>query len=515
MQKLLNENAGKVSEARPMLFRMGVNLGDIIEELGDIHGDGVNIAARLEGIAAPGGICVSSAVLKQVRRQLHLETEDLGERALKNIEDPVHAYEILHVGTVTEPSARKKSESDGTDGFLTLPQRVAIAILPFRNLNGDAENDYIADGIGLGIQTLMVQLSGLFLINASYDQEYQEGRKSAAEVVKELPVRYALEGTVQRAGLRVRVQVQLFDKHDGSVIWAERFDRELEDIFALQDDVTRVVISSLSIELLHGEYGRISIQALGGDGAWEYFLRGVSHLYKFNKIDNRQAQQMFEKLYTLRPDNVLGPGYLALSYWLDAERGWAEKPVSALSQATEWAAKAMEYEDNNGLGHVIMSDIRLNEGKHEEALTLSQKGVEFRTSCPAALGQAAKVQIYCGDSRRAVRSARNALSVRTLHPPMIINLLATAYRDNGDIGLSISAAREAARRDPELTGALATLCCDYVMSGDAEKAKSMAENIMSISPEFRVADYIVNQPYKDRSRLDDLVEMLRSAGLPG
>ena len=503
-----------VPDEQQIQFRVGINLGDIIIDGDDIFGNGVNIAARLEAMAAPGGICISGAVCEQVRQKLHLDLEDLGQRALKNIEEPVHAYRIAGGGGTKKPGKPTDWAASSTNAVPALAQRPSIAIMPFRNLDGDAENDFIADGIALGIQTLLVQLSGLFLVNACSDHAYREGKKTAAEVVQALPVRYVLEGTAQRSGQRVRVTVQLTDLLNGAVVWAERYDRELENIFALQDDITQQVISSLNIELIFRDLGRVLTRNLSGGGAWEYFLRGVSHIYKFNKEDNGRAREMFEKLYALHPNQVQGPSYIGLTHWIEATRGWADSPAESLKEAAEWAAKAMEYDDNDGLGHVIMGYVLLHEGQHDEAIALCEKAVQYRASCPAALGQIAAVQLYCGDAGSAVKSARESLAVRVMFPPLLINLLAAAYRDSGEIGLSIPAAREAVRLDPQHTDALATLCSDYVLAGEHEDAHRVAQDIISIDPKFRTSEFATKHPYKDKSKLANLVETLQSAGLP-
>jgi adenylate cyclase len=512
-QEMLERNKS-VSKERRIQFRVGINLGDIIIDGDDIFGDGVNIAARLEAMAAPGGICVSRAVIEQVKQKLRLETEDLGERALKNIDEPVHAYRIAHGGSLQGPGEPTPEVTAAGQTGSSLPGRPSIAIMPFRNLNEDAESDYIADGIGLGIQTLLVQLSGLFLINASSDQDYRDGRKTASEAVQELPVRYTLEGAAQRASQRVRVSVHLTDLRNNTVVWAERYDRDLEDVFVLQDDITREVVSSLNIELFRRDFERIVTRDLSASGSWEYFLRGVSHIYKFNKDDNERARQMFEKLYALNPNKVHGPGYIALTHWIDATRGWVDSPTDSLTQAAEWATKAIQYVDNDGLGHVIMSYVRIHEGQHEEALALCEKAIEYRANCPAALGQIATVRLYCGDARGAIKSAREALNVRTMHPPLLINLLATAYRDSGEVGLSIPTAQEAARLDPLHTDALATLCSGYVLAGNDDEAYRVAQDIVSIDPAFRISDFATKHPYKDKSKRVYLAETLRSAGLP-
>jgi class 3 adenylate cyclase len=515
IQKEMVERNTGVAEDRRMLFRIGINVGDVIFEGDDIFGDGVNIAARLEAMADPGGICISQAVLGQVKQKLALDLEDLGNTALKNIEEPVRTYRIVHAGQTEMPAVATSTVATSSKALPPLSKRPSVAIMPFRNLNEDAQNDYIANGIGLGIQTLLVQLSGLFLVNANAHQGYREGKVTAAEAVRELPVRYVLEGAVQHAGQHVRVMVQLTDLHDIAVIWADRYDRDLEDVFALQDDITREVIFSLGSEILSANLDRIWTRGLTGEGAWEYFLRGVSHFYKFTKNDNAIARDMFEKIYHLHPDKAIGPAYIATTYWFDATRGWADSPAASIRQARKWAEKSIEpEEENNGLGHVILGSIRLREGRHEEGLALCRKGVAFRASCPLTLGQLADAQLYCGDAHGAVKSAREALALRMLYPPPLVNLLATAYRDSGEIDLSIPAAREAADLDPQHTDAFVTLCSDYVLAGLDDEAHRIAGQIIEIDPEFRISSYANNLPYRDATKIASIVETLRSAGLP-
>ena len=514
IQRGMSERNARVPEERQIHFRVGINLGDIIVDDDDIFGDGVNIAARLEAMAAPGGICVSSAVVDQVRQKLKLDLEDLGECALKNIDKPVHAWRVAHGALDNAPSEAAGRTINPAGFAFTLPERPSIAIMPFRNLNGDAENDYIAQGIGLGIQTLLVQLPGLFLINATSHQGYREERETAAEAMRSLPVRYTLEGSVQHAGERVRATVQITDLKDGTVIWADRYDRDLEDIFALQDDITREVIASLNVRLIRSDWERILTRELRGKGAWKHFLRGVSYIYAFNKADNARAREQFEKLYELRPDRVTGAAYVALTHWLDLARGWAESPEDSLQAAAKWAAIAKDYPENDGLGHVVLGFVRLHERKYDEALALCDESLQYRSNCPAALGQTAAVQIYSGKARRAVKSARESLAVRTICPPVTINLLATAYRDCGELELSIAAAREAARIDPQHTDALATLCSNYVFAGDVEEAKRVAKQIVAINPDFRLESFAAKHPYRDETALDRLVNALESAGLP-
>jgi adenylate cyclase len=504
-----------IPEKRQIHFRVGVNIGDIIVDDDDIFGDGVNIAARLEAIAAPGGICASSAVVEQTRQKMQVNFEDLGMRSLKNIEKPIHVYRVSSAVFSTKHDTSRITESISSPEKIVLPERPSIAIMPFRNVSGDHASDYIADGISLGIQTLMVQLPGLFLINAVSHQGYRDKTQTVAEATKELPVRYALEGAVQCAGRRVRVTAQVTDLKTAAVIWAERYDHELEDIFALQDEITREVISALNVKLIHrSDLERVLTRDLRGDGAWEYYLRGLSHIYQFNKEDNTKAREIFEKLYELRPDRVQGPSFIALTYWLELTRGWTENPGQSRKMAAKWAEKAMRYKENNGLGHMVMGSIRLYERKYDEARVLSETSLQYRANCPAALGQEAAIQLYCGDPQRAVKSARESLAVRHVYQPLMVNLLANAYRDSGEIERSIAAAEEAARLERAHTDGLVTLCIDNIFAGNKEKAERVAAEIIEIDPSFTVKSYAAKHPYRDDSTLKRLTKALRSAGLP-
>ncbi|MGI9523557.1 MAG: adenylate/guanylate cyclase domain-containing protein [Hyphomicrobiaceae bacterium] len=500
---------------RRMQFRIGVNLGDVIVDGDDVFGDGVNIAARLEALADAGGICISQVVLDQVKQRLALDVEELGNTALKNIEEPIRSYRVVGQRKTETPKAANEPTSSLTDSGIRLPERPSVAIMPFRNMNGNVENDYIPNAIGLGIQTLLVQLSGLFLINASAHQGYKDGTVNAADAVRDLPIRYVLEGTVEQIGAQVKVTTQLTDLQNDSVIWAGRYERNLEDVFLLQDDVTREVTSALGGELLGTTLDRVWTRGLKGRGAWEYFLRGVSHFYKLTKHDNAAARAMFEKIHELLPEKTIGPAYIAVTHWFDAVRGWSDSSIASLGLARDWAEASIEpATENNGLGYVVLGSIRLRDGQHDDALALCRKGVALRANCPFSLGQLADAQLHCGDAHGAVKTARDALSVRMIYLPPLINVLAVAYRDSGSIDLSIPAAREAARLDPQHADAFVTLCTDYVLAGCNEDAYRVSSQIMELDPEFRISTYTDNLPYSDNTTISNIAETLRLAGLP-
>lgn len=394
------------------------------------------------------------------------------------------------------------------------PDRPSVAILPFKSLRSDPDQEFLADGIRFGIQATLVQLSGLFLVNASTLNAYRGRDVSVSSVGEELGVGYVLEGAVQQAGQRIRVTVQLTDIRAGQSIWAERYDRLLDDVFKLQDEITREVVSSLNLEFFGTELGRASFRGFTRPEAREYFYRGSSYMYEGTREDNRSARHMFEELYRVQPETVAGPSLLSFTHWIDYFVGWTDDPAKSIELASHWAEKAMQYEDNNGLGHVVYGHLRLLEHEYDEAVEVCREGVLLRESCPVAHGVLGLVLNYCGDPQAAVREVREALRLERIYPTWLLTVLATAYRDRGDLDLSISTVRESLRLDPEERDALLVLCSGFGLAGEIDQAKSVADDIMAREPTFQLSAYAATQPYRDREALEPVMDALRKAGLP-
>lgn len=397
---------------------------------------------------------------------------------------------------------------------LSPSDRPAIAILPFKSLGSDPDQAFLADGLRFGIQATLVQLSGLFLVNAPTLNVYRGTEISAETVGGELGVRYVLEGAVQQSGQRVRVTVQLTDVDSGRTIWAERYDRLLEDVFKLQDEITGEVISSLNVKLVQGDLTRGWFGKFESPEAREYFYRGESHLYEGTKEDNATAREMFEGLYRVQPDSVVGPSHISFTHWMDSFQGWTDASERSAEQAGTWALKAIEYEDNNGIGHAVLGHLRLLDHKHDEALAICSEGVKLRDNCPLAHGLLGLVLTYCGDAPAAIKEVRKALQLERIYPLWLLTALAAALRDSGEVELSISTVRESLRLDPTAMDALLILCSDYQLAGKTEQAKRASEDFMSHNSLFRLSTYAKSQPYKDAAVLESVMQALRDAGFP-
>jgi TolB-like protein len=391
------------------------------------------------------------------------------------------------------------------------PELASIMVLPFKNLSGDAD---LVDGFRLSIQSTLVKLSGMFLINAPVADTYRHRQVSAMQAGNEVGIRYVLDGAVQMAGDRIRVTVQLTDAPAAQVIWADRYDRIVDDIFEIQDEITTQVAVALDTELVVGKQGLIWWDNLPNWKAREHVLHGLSHLYKFNKHDNAFARRMFKELDQIVPGEPQGLALMALTHWFDAFEGWSENAAQSVERATELAQEAVALGDPDGFGHIVLGHVRLFQHQHDEALLLSEKSVAQRLSCPLAIGIFADVLHYCGKSDQAVKQIKKAVRHSRIFPPWMVNVLAQSYRDTGQIIPSVSVAHESLRLDPENLEAHVVLCTNYGLSNSLEDARRVGQEILRIDPSFSTPRYVETQPYKESTTLEVIVKALREAGLP-
>jgi TolB-like protein len=490
-------------------FRIGINLDEVVVDGDDILGDGVNIAARLEGIAEPGSIYLSGSAFAQLKNRVDLPFEDLGDQRLKNIAEPIRVVRIRP--TIAEMSATEPM-SPGDE--LALPEKPSIAILPFANLSGDPEQEYLADGLRLDIQAALVHASGLFLIAPAAVNKYRNASFTAEQAGREMGVRYVLQGAVQRSDRRIRVTVELTDAVARQIVWSERYDRILEDSFVVQDEIAAEVLKALDVKLASGEKWLLHSSQWNLE-ALDLFYRGLSHFYAGTKGDNAAAREIFEILMRLQPESTIGPAYLCFTHWVDVFRGWASSRDQSLSEAVRFADQAVKLNAaNNGLPYLVLAFVHLLNRRHDEALAKCYEAVRLRPNCPTANSYLANILHYCGRSAEAIAKIREAMRITPVYPTWYITLLAAAYRDSGDVHKSIAAALRGIRLSSSDRDARLVLCTDYILAGQREQAQRMAQEILTIDPAFSIAGYAESQPYKDADTLRRLMDNLRQAGLP-
>jgi TolB-like protein len=512
IQHALAAENEKLADDRRMLFRIGIHLGDLMVEGSRIYGNGVNIAARLEGLAAPGAICVSDVVYQQVRRRLELPVADLGEQRLKNIEEAVHVYQIeMQSGSAARPAVRAIGAASVAR---TPPDKPSLAVLPFANLNGDPMQEHFSDGLTIDIMAELVRIPGLFLIGQDSMFTYKDTAARPREVARELGVRHVLEGAVRRDGNRVRVTARLVEGATGRHVWAERYDRDLEDIFAVQDEITDQVVTELDVALVGGEGARTVRQHLRTPQALGVFYQGLELLHRFTQEDMERARGLFEEVIRLEPESPVGYADAAWTHYFDVERGWSGAPAGSLARMAELSHQCLERGDISGFAYLMLGHMHLMKCEHDEALALSDQALEERPSCQAAWGLKANILNFCGRPEEATPLAEQSLRLSPVAQTFFPEVLATAHYLSGRLEEAIASAHEALALAPDSVDARVVLSASLVESGRVEAAQQAALEMLSIDPRLTLARFAASRPYRDSSVLKRLVSSLRSAGLP-
>ena len=511
MQHALKKQNAKLTTERRMDFRFGLHLGDVMVDEARIYGDGVNIAARLEGLAEPGGICISDVVYKQVHNKLDLGYVDLGERRVKNIPEPVRAYRIVDTHAI--PTSNLSKASSSGKAMLSLPDRPSLAVLPFVNLSTDPEQDYFGDGLTMDIMTALVKISGLFLISEGSTFKFKSKNVTVRELGRQLGVRHVLEGGVRKAGDRVRITSRLVEAKSGRHIWAERFDRTLDDLFAVQDEITEEIVTALDVKLVSGEAIRMIRKTLRNPAALESYYRGWQALFGPTKEDVNEAQRQFEKTTRLEPESSVGYALGAWAYWWEAFRGFSDEYSRTLDKATRLAQEALNREDTTGLPHLMMAEVHLLKREYDQAIDEAELAILDRPSCTGAYGVKANILNYLGRSTEAIKLAKSAIRLTPVHFSLYPAILASAYYGSHRNEEAIAVSKEVLKRDSDNLDALLVLAGAKAAMSHIEEAHRVAQEILRVNPEFSLEEYAQSQPYKEPQNLDRVITMLRKSGL--
>ncbi len=505
MQASLLRRFGDVPAERRVEFRMGVNLGDIYVDQEDIYGEGVNLAARLEGMAEPGGICVSGDVYNQVGNKLELAFEDLGEQRVKNVSAPVRVYQIRR-------SAIEQQRRPPGSTMLRSPQmRPTIAVLPFANMSGDPEQEFFADGLTEDIITDLSWFRDLFVISRNSTFTYKGKATKIQEVARELGVQYVVEGSVRKAGNRVRVTVQLIDAATDRHLWAQRYDRELEDIFAIQDEVTRAIVAALPARVEAAAHERVKRKPTEDMAAYECLLAAKVLHHRSTVEDNAQALHLLERAIELDPEYAHAHAWKACVLGQTWVHGWCDDPDAVWQQVVGSLQTALALDDSYSDIHRILAAVNLARGDHEKAMHHQERALNLNPNDDLVVVQQGEMLTWVGRPEEGIDWIKQAMRLNPYHPERFWNHLGRAYYAARRYAEAVEAFKHITA--PDATHH-AFLAASYAQMGDEAQAARHSREVLRLNAGFTVPRYLSTLHYKQERDLEHHREGLLKAGLP-
>jgi len=548
IQKELKTRNAELPENRKMEFRIGVNLGDVIEEGDRIFGDGLNIAARLESLSEAGGICISGTAFDQIKNKLNLGYKYLGEQTVKNILEPVRVYQVLmepeavgkvlgekkskprqrsSIGLVViliiviaavaiwglyfRPTPPLETVSKGKMGF-PLPDKPSIVVLPFNNLSGDPRQEPFADGVTENITTTLSKIPGLFVIARNSAFEYKGKPIDVKKVAENLGVRHVLEGSVQKWDDRIRITAQLIDATSGYHIWSERYDREMRDLFALTDDVTRNIAVALQIKLTEGEQGRIFHRDTENLDAWALATQAWDLIAR-TREDNARARELAGQAVKLDPKYGFAWSLLAYSYFNAAKMGWCESPEEYYKKAIELNQKALSLNKDLFCATAMLGQIHLAQRQYERAIEMGRRSIELGPSIAVNYMILGETLCYAGNFEEAITLGEKALSLHPMRRNYLLNSLARSYRMAGRYEEAVALYKEILDRFKNPLPAYIGLAEVYSEMGRVEEAHGQALEVLRINPSFSLENWSKTEPFRDPKHLEKRLNALHKAGL--
>jgi adenylate cyclase len=556
--KLSQKNAD-LPEHRKMRFRIGINIGDVIDRDGAIYGDGVNIAARLEALADPGGICVSGIVYDQVKNKVDVSFQNMGTQKVKNISDPIQAYKVVPQAEGVEKSGvvkknyfeqRSKARSNHRlllvgaalllivgaatafwivlkeptvpqikpgEMILPLPKKPSIAVLPFDNLSDDPKQDYLAAGFTENITSAMAKISTLFVVDATSSQAYGNQPTKKQLAAKELGVRYILEGSVNKSGSSIRVTARLVDMIKGNLLWAESYDRNLSDIFELLDEITKQIVVAMQVNLSSGEQARMWHRHTENLEAWGLVVKGSYLFIRFTKEENSMARNYFRRAVELDPEYAFAWTMLAWSNLMDARQGWSESAKEKFILATNQTKKALSLDPNLSDTQSLVGSLLMLKGDYKKAIDALKRAVALSPSNATGHALLSWALQYVGRFDEAVAQAQQAVRLHPNCPAFFLYHLGNALRMAGRFEESLTVYEQLYQRskNKEYSPIISNLLLAEVNAelDRVEKAKSYAREVLRLDPNFTLDLAFKHIAYKDPAHLERRLSALRKAGL--
>ncbi len=508
-QQAVADHNSVLPENKRIEFRVGINLGDVVIDGDDIQGDGVNVAARLEGLAEPGGICISGSVYEQVRDRIDLPFKDLGEQKVKNISRPIQVWRWSPDQPATTPAV------DPTAQLVAVADKPAIAVLPFTNMSADPEQEYFADGIAEDIITGLSRFRNFLVIARNTTFTYKGQAVDVAKVSRDLHARYVVEGSVRKSGNRIRVTAQLIDGDSGTHIWAERYDGVLEDIFDLQDEITSSIVSAVAPQSLHAEVRRASDRRDADLGTWELLMQARWHMGRYNREDATEAIRIFQEVIARDSGNVQALGWLALMNSIRARWGWAADPAAARAESLAAAQQAVSLDAMDAMGHAIAGFTLVWDRRFEEAVASCRRAVELNPNLALGHGLLAAALGISGHYEEALPALHMAKRLSPLDPElsvfkMAVGLGAFAAGRYEDV---LRLADEVITANPNLPPPHRQKAAAYAMLDRLDEAHREIERLLDLMPDLTLAmvrQFLPTPP----EIIERHIEALRKAGLP-
>jgi len=549
IQEVIRAKNAELPDERKMEFRIGINLGDVIQEGERIYGDGVNIAARVEGVAEPGGICISGSAYEQIENKLALGYEYIGEHTVKNIVKPIRVYRVptgpetlqkvtderkpapswqrtalavviallVVAGGVAiwksyEPSPQMEVASVEKMAF-PLPDKPSIAVLPFNNLSGDPEQEYFSDGLTDEIIATLSKVPKLFVIARNSTFTYKGKPVKVQQVSEELGVRYVLEGSVRKSGDKVRITAQLIDALTGHHLWAEQYDRNLADIFAVQDEITKKIIAAMQVKLTEGEQARAVEKGTNNLEAYLKCLQAYEYFYRLNPESNAMAKQLVEEAIALDPEYAWPHYVLARCNVLDVWLGTSKSPKQSIGKAMGLLQKALALDDTFAEAHGTLGFLYSMARKYDKGIAEAEMAVSLNPNSAESHYRLGKTLSFASRWEESIPEYKKGIRLDPIPPGTHLWSLGLSYAYTGQYEEAIEWCEKAVRQEPDDLLARIMITAVYSWSGLDEEARVEAAEVLRIQPKFTVKKWEKKLKYKNQEDNERAISALRKAGL--
>ncbi len=489
-------------------LRIGINIGDVVAQDGDLFGDGVNIAARLQECANANGIAISEDVHRHLRGKLDFPFEDAGEKVLKNIAEPVRV--LLWPASVTQ------GDEPEPDPPPTLPDKPSIAVLPFVNMSGDADQEYFSDGMTEDLTTALSRFDGLFVIARNSAFTYKGEAVDVTRVGRELGVRYVLEGSVRRSGNRVRINAQLIDAGADRHVWAERFDRQIDDVFELQDDIVARIASTVGPEITLAEIERARGKRPDTLDAWDHYLRAIAAYHRMTKDDVDAAISLLEKAIEVEPEFANAYALLGLCHAQIGARGWVRPVRQAYEDSRRFAEEAARLAPSSPETNQALAFVLNMTGEAEQAITVAQRAIDLNPNYAEAYAALGHALIFCGDLEEGLAACHRAErgNPRDSRGSLLFVAIGHAHFMLGDYEQAIEVSKKCLHQDPSVFGAMVTLAGSYACLDREANAKRSIDGLLRLIPRYNLRAVRKNPMFVHPELIEKLIDSLRLAGLP-